>query len=243
MPLLEKPNFVLIACQPKTASTFVTTAMGQLPGARSISLVPGYDRREQELCEARFRRYRFRRHRHFVSQAHVRFSTPTEALLTKYSVKTVVLIRDLHDSIVSLRDHIRRESPIWPMAYFDQSHLSLNDNQLDLAIARLMVPWYLNFYFSWQSWPDKLLVRYEEVAANTEKALQRIADYVGIAATEDNVREAITSARIGRTRFNNGTAGRGAALSDSVRRAVRDVVDVYPGAADHPYLEHVYRTP
>lgn len=240
MGFLEKPNFLLIACQPKTASTFVTTAIGNLPGARTVSLVPGYDRREQELCEARFRRYRFRQHRHFVSQAHVRFSAPTEALLGRYSVKTVVLIRDLLDSIVSLRDHIRRESPVWPMAYFDQRHLSMDDDQLDLAIARLMVPWYLNFYFSWHGWHDKLTVRYEEVAAAPETALQRIAEYAGIAASGDDVREAYSLARLRRTRFNSGITGRGAALSDSVRRAVREIADVYPGATNDPYLKSAY---
>ncbi len=238
--IFEKPNFVLVACQPKTASTFVTNALGNLPGSRTFRPTSGYDRREQELEEARFQRYRLRQTRNYVAQAHVRMSEPTKTLIKRYDIKTVVLYRDLLDFIVSVRDHVRRESVVWPMAYLDERHLAMPDEELDMAIARLMVPWNVNFYMSWRASGIGHFVNYDEIGADAEGTLSRIAKSVGISADTDHISGANKSALAQPSRFNKGKSGRGSTLSVDVKSAVRDIVKCYPGAEKDPYFAPLF---
>lgn len=89
---------VVVAALPKSGSTFLTELLARLPGMRTAYPVPGYDRREQELCaeslrqevhNTRFMRQLWRRQalagaappRGFVAQLHLRHSEPTAALL------------------------------------------------------------------------------------------------------------------------------------------------------------------
>ena len=242
LKFLEKPNFVLLACQPKTASTFLTNALGSLPDSRTVRLMPGYDRREQELCETRLRKYRFRMIRNYVSQAHVRNSAPTQTLIDRYGIKTVVLTRDLSDAVASIRDHIRRESVVWPMAWFDDRHTAMDDEELATAIARLMLPWYLNFYFSWKDVPGVLRVSYDDIALEPVPTIQRIALHCGIDATRAQIEASIGTARSAGSRFNKGKTGRGDELPESTKRVIRDILDTYPGSRDDPYFQRTFAT-
>ena len=93
-------KFILIACMPKSGSTFLASALGGLPGFRLGSAVPGLGRREQEIDEgsligsAEIKK-------NTVFQHHVCHSEPLERLLQKYPFHVVVLSRDLRDAAAS----------------------------------------------------------------------------------------------------------------------------------------------
>ena len=236
LPLIGRPTFILIACQPKSASTFLTQAIANLPGFKSVGLVPGYDRREQELCEARLQRFRFRQGKLYVAQHHVRHSLPTQQLIDKYGICVVVLIRDLFDVVISLRDHVRKESPVGPMLYLDTAHPSLSDDALEQAIARLALPWYLNFYMSWRGVPGVTLVNYDDLLDQPRETVASICAQAGIGATADVIDRAIAGARGQTTRFNKGQRGRGQLLSQTTRNLILDLLALYPSARSDPYF-------
>lgn len=48
---------VLVACMPKSGSTYLSGAIEALPGFIRAHLVPGYGRREQELCIEKLNEY------------------------------------------------------------------------------------------------------------------------------------------------------------------------------------------
>lgn len=224
----QRPQFVLVACQPKSASTFTTHVLSGLPGCRDVRLVPGYDRREQELSEARIKRYRFRTSRFLISQAHVRKSGPTDLLLARYGFRVVVLVRDPFDTVASLRDHIRNESGRFPFAYFSEAHAKMSDTELELAIARLVMPWVLNFRLSWAGQADALCVSYEEIAADPIAAMTKIASFAGIPASSADIEALCRDGRSTKSRFNVGTVGRGQSISADARRAINDLARTYP---------------
>ena len=62
--ILPKKPHVLIACMPKSGSTFLAIALAAYVGTRK-RLIPTYGHREQELCELRLIRYNMRS---YVSQ-------------------------------------------------------------------------------------------------------------------------------------------------------------------------------
>ncbi|MEM8662881.1 MAG: hypothetical protein AAGF49_02005, partial [Pseudomonadota bacterium] len=93
-PRPRHPIHILLACMPKSGSTFLAQILINMPGMRRERLVPDFERREQELCPQRLREaqalteglHRVWRERGepralaprgFAAQHHVRHSRPT----------------------------------------------------------------------------------------------------------------------------------------------------------------------
>lgn len=216
---------IVVACQPKSGSSFLTGALSALPGMRGVSLVPGHDRREQELCELRLRQ---ERRGGYVAHMHLRHSSVTDDLVKRYGLSVVVLTRDLFDVVVSLRDHLRKESTVFPMAYFTEEHLRLPDAELEAAITKLVIPWYINFYMGWRDCPYAIHVRYEGMIANPNETIASIARAVGLSPTEVEIEHAMSAVKV--TRLNSGVAGRGVSLSAGVKRDITDMLAFYSGS-------------
>ena len=100
-----RPVHVLIACMPKSGSTFLADVISQCPGFRRAILTPSAGRREQEIDEQLLRKHG---KVSYVAQHHVRNSEWTSEMCRTYGVTPIVLVRSLQDVVVSLRDHMRR---------------------------------------------------------------------------------------------------------------------------------------
>jgi len=227
-------SHILVACMPKSGSTFLTDVIAELPGFHRAMLVPAYGRREQELDEACLRREdRF----DYVAQNHVQYSDWTAQMCGDYGVAPVVLVRSLLDAIVSLRDHLRNEGPGSPIFYVNRHHASLDDARLELLIARLALPWYIGFYMSWRQSPDALMINYEDLAARPRAVIDKVLTFSGASAQPEEIDAAIARVRrAGAGRLNVGVAGRGRSLKPDVLRAVLELIDFYPEAAEDPYI-------
>jgi hypothetical protein len=189
---------------PKSGSTFLSDLISAMPDISRVSLVPSFGRREQELDESSILRAG---RGPYVAQHHVRWSAWTEATCSKYDLKPIVLVRSLPDAVVSLRDHLRRESPIWPIFYAEDHHAELDDATLEDMIVRLVAPWFVNFYMSWRTAPDALMISYEELIADPAGALRRVLAFAGAEIDEKEIAKAIASVGVRRkSRFNVGVA-------------------------------------
>jgi Sulfotransferase domain/Protein of unknown function (DUF1232) len=229
-----KPLHILIACMPKSGSTYLTDVISQCPGIRRAILTPSAGRREQEIDEQLLRKLD---RSSFVAQHHVRNSDWTSEMCRSYRVTPIVLVRSLQDVVVSLRDHMRSESAVFPQFFADARHASLDDASLEQMIARLALPWYLNFYMSWRETPGALMVSYEELTAAPDQVIREILLFAGADVSLEDLREAMEKVA-GRdaSRLNIGAAGRGSSLQPQTVRTILDLVDLYPEAADDPYI-------
>lgn len=126
--LPSKECHVLIACMPKSGSTFVTEVVAGFPGFHKLPLVPDYGRREQELDVYSLLAHANKR---YVAQHHVRYSQATADLAQKFNLKCVVLVRNIFDVCVSMRDHIRNESHIGPMGYIPEDFAEWDDDRIE----------------------------------------------------------------------------------------------------------------
>jgi hypothetical protein len=231
---------VLLACFPKSGSTFVSDRLAALAGCRRAAFLPVCDRREQELEEACLLR-QLRRYpgSHLVAQQHVRLNAHTAAVCERYGIRSVVLTRNLMDCLVSLGDHWDRESCVGPHGYWTPDLVAeMEGSSISRlhAITLTAAPWYVSFYLSWYHWRDAwlaatrpLFVRYEEFFAEPERGLTALASQLGIPASGDQIAAALANG--GQSRFNRGVSGRGA---EAFRRdprayaALRDLLAVYP---------------
>ena len=222
---------------PKSGSTFLSKTLESLPGFRRGRLVPGYQRREQELCIDRLNAEigisekliaeGTTLSRGYVAQHHIRFSGPTDAIMREYRIVPIVLVRNLFDIVQSLRDHLADTAPYMSMAYVSEEMRHWPEEQMHRFLADMAMPWYFNFFRSWQDCPDKLLISYEELMADKPAALRRICDHAGIELSEDDIIGALGAEPKGGTRLNKGVSGRGEALAPEVKDRIRHFAKYY----------------
>jgi len=217
---------ILLACFPKSGSTFTSSVIGKIDGFSKIPLVPSYGSREQELDIRGLYKYR---NINFVAQHHVRYSMYLEELLQQYNVKPVILVRNIYDCIVSLADHLRNESLINPFAVINEEHIKFTDEQLYRVIADLVMPWYINFYVGWKmSSIEPLIVRYEDMIDNPENYFKKIFDVVDVNITSKEIAECIGKVQSEKTLLNKGIKGRGRSLPPEVKKHVKRLASHYP---------------
>lgn len=230
LPLPRKPH-ILLACMPKAGSTFLATALSELPGFRRCRLTPEWGRREQELCPIRLSRYN---HSCYVAQHHLRQSEWTEHLIEKYHLTPVVLVRNLADCVISSRDHFRKEPGDGPTAIFTSRHLEMTDAELEEAIVRIGFPWYATFYAGWLSVPNVEILDYDDLLTNPLKTLMTVLGRAKVKMEEKEVADALERCRSRETKFNVGIAGRGSSLSHGAAEALLRVMDAYPYLEQSP---------
>jgi len=237
-----------VACMPKSGSTFLTEAIANLPGMRRARLVPAHERREQEISTSRLdleiqkslvMREIWRSDREllggrpprgFVGQLHLRYSQPTHDIIERYQLTPVVLVRNIFDVVVSLRDHIADTSPNMAMAYVTDEMRTWPPERMFAFIADMVIPWYLNFFVCWAQSDSHLLITYEEMTADPEGTLGRIADHAGMNVRPPACKAAVDVAGVDKTktRFNQGVAGRGEQLPAEARARILESIAYYP---------------
>lgn len=221
---------VLIACFPKSGSTWLTEIFNRLPGFVKVDLVPAYDRREQELA---FERLLLFHAQNYVAQHHCRYSLATERCLRAFSIKPVVLIRNIFDCVVSLRDYVdggisEPNRRIGPIAYVPDEYFGWPlDARLDFIID-MIVPWYFNFFVGWTDCPDALWVTYDELLDGPQATTRRIADALSLNVDDAAIGLALEAASLRPTRRNVAAAGRGRSLTEQHRQKIHRLASYYP---------------
>jgi len=177
----------------------------QASGLPVGALVPADGAREQELSEICLL---LAAEQGFVACHHVRFSSWTLEMMQRFQLKTVVLVRDLLDVIVSTHDHLEKEGFGGgnPMLFLNEKTFfkKSKEERMDMLVD-LLVPWHIQFFLSWAHAPPSTFfwVQYEEFYQNPEENLKKLMEKLGIPFQEKG-----NFSRAG-TRFNIGRAGRG----------------------------------
>jgi len=226
--MTRRPH-ILIACMPKSGSTFLSAALASYPGFKRKGLAPAYGHREQELSELRLSR---NNHLSYVAQQHLRNSAWTQHLIDKYNLTPIVLVRNLADVTISFRDHIKNESTESPMAFFKKEHAALPDAELEECIVNLAMPWYLNFYLGWKQCKKSMVLFYDDLIKNPEASLAAILDKAHVAHNEKDIQNALAAARGKPNRLNVGVSGRGKQLAPKAAEHLDRLLSWYPELKD-----------
>lgn len=227
-------DYIFIASLPKTGSTFLAQALSHLTGYRYVGLAYAYERNDQNLYLPKLiDAYNFGS----VTHQHVRATGPNIELMNMFSIKPVILVRNIFDIVVSIRDHMFNEGYAFPTFYCNERFLDLDEaSQID-QIIELGLPWYFNFYVSWQEVSlsktiPTLWMQYDNVIKDWGKALDTITQFYNINKTEEDIATALTHTaemKKRRTRINIGVAGRGRnTLSSEQKERVVNMARFYP---------------
>jgi hypothetical protein len=235
---------ILLACMPKSGSTFLSQIISDIPQMRREQLVPSSHRREQELDEDRISRANNRNYLlrslwskgkfpgtpkpiGWIAQHHTRCSQETLALIDKYKVTPVVLVRNIYDIVPSLFDHLTSNSPLMSMAYFENSMINNKDECYEF-IVEMIIPWYFNFFVSWKNHGGIKFVLYEELIKDPLDISCGIFEHANIEIEKSLIASAIDKAKSGYTRLNRGISGRGNELPLHLCEKINRYAKFYP---------------
>jgi hypothetical protein len=209
----KRGDYLLVACMPKSGSTFLANVLSELTGYPYVALSYAYERSEQNLYLPKLiDSYSFGS----VTHLHLRATDSTIDLLKIFSIRPVILVRNIFDVVVSIRDHMFNEGYEFPTFFCDENFKDLDEkSQFDFIIEQ-GIPWYFNFYATWNKAISKgriegLWLEYEKVVSNWHKTLRTVIDFYGIKKTYEEIDHALKKTAMKnkkKIRFNKGVVGR-----------------------------------
>jgi len=220
---------ILLACMPKSGSTYIRKAFGALPNFKEVNFVPFYGGREQEICEFTIHRL-LSKHENCIAQQHVRYSVATSQVINTFDLKVIVLVRNVFDVVFSIYDHLINESATSPMAFFPFDWNTWERERAYEFIIDMILPWYFNFYASWMNSDIKdniIFVTYDEFMKNKFEKMNDICHDLEIDVSDFEIRLALDSLKSKKTRKNIGILGRGNALPEVLKEKIRKMSAYY----------------
>ncbi len=213
---------VLVACQPKSGSTYLSGALG---AALDVPRRVLHDSAEVQELSRRMMEPGLAAG--FVGQSHILPTKNAVRLLNEMEVSVVVLERSIADCLVSLYDmyleRIESQQGVWKGEFISQFgifgpfFLEMSpENRLDYLIE-CAAPWYFKFTAGWRSealglYRAPVFVRYEEFFHTPGGSLDTVLVALGLArdARDRQMPSLETDAKS--LRFNVGKVGRGAEI-------------------------------
>ncbi len=230
-------SHILIACFPKSGSTYLCKVLADLTGMQRTNFaharIHGWYV-EQDLYEPTLKAHR--REPAIVHQ-HVKGTPPNLHLMKEYGIRPIILVRNLADTLLSLHDHLDREGPALPTGFVPRHYFEMDVESRLMYLIRMHLPWYFNFLVAWQDAmvdiPQRWL-SYEQLFTDRVATVLDVCEYYGIEATREEVNASLVrlDADANATRKNVGKSGRGAALPASHLQAISELADCWQLAPD-----------
>ncbi len=204
---------LLIACIPKTGSTFMQATLAAATGYDSHKLCLSYADEENTLYPGYIKSIGGNNK---IAQEHVRASAHNLAVIQAMDAAVVVLVRNIFDSLVSMRDMLVGYGGGSVVALFQDNLRELdNENQMD-AIMNKWALWQIEFFVSWvramrAERVKARLMTYEELMIDKAAAIEDVCCWFGHDVEAEKAREAVEliNGDAIASRLNVGVSGRG----------------------------------
>ena len=226
------PSYILVAL-PKSSSTYCTRALAATLGADVYKDIVTQDRfTPKDLSVPGI--IAMRDHA-TVSQVHLVASGANLRIIRNFALPIVILLRNVFDVVVSLRDHMKT-NPYFSSILIPNNYAAVSEaDRLDYIIDTA-VPWMMTFYTSWM----QALARgdvtagffyYEDMVRDPVRFFSRMCGGFGVTVSAEHVDATIAHVeKSAETRFNVGVPGRGQAELSAVQiTKIRRQADYYPG--------------
>jgi len=232
--LRGRGEFIFVSAMPKSGSTFLSRNIAQITGFDYEPMTYGFERNEQELYLPKLvDNY----NRSTVTQQHTRATGPNLDLFSRFGIRPVILVRNIFDVIISIRDYLLKEGvAFFPSLYATEHFTTLpEDEQYDFLIT-YAIPWYFNFYVSWfDATRDKrieaLWLAYENLVVDWVAGIGAVLAFYEIDHSEADIRSTVEmmQRRPADMRMNKGVVGRGqSGLNEAQRERITAMKQYYP---------------
>lgn len=227
----QNGRHLFIACVPKSASTFLKNLLVSVTGFRDLFTVYAAGQTEHEIYLPTLRDAA---HLDTVTQQHCRASDANVHLMQAFGIRPVVLVRNIFDSVVSLKDFY--DQGAFKTTYFRGEWPLLDEEtKIDLLIENV-IPWYFQFVSSWdladkQKRLEVYWLTYEDLVADKPASVLKLLEFYGLGASRQGIEERIQDleAEGRKNRFNKGVTGRGrSGLNERQQEQIRRFTRYYP---------------
>ena len=218
----DRKTHILIACFPKSGSTYLAALLREITGFSRAGLADISTNSALDIEIAKMEKY-YRVNS--VTKQHVKGTKNNIALLKEYHFKPVVLTRNIFDVVLSLHDHIEKEK-FRTTGYIHKEYFKMNKEEKLMYLIRVHLPWYFNFLISWReasAQMEVLWITYEELFSDQIETVSKILNFYSIPFKPEQIEPAIETVKSQRTRLNVGKSGRGGNLPDSHKQAILDL--------------------
>ncbi|PSB02680.1 sulfotransferase domain-containing protein [Merismopedia glauca] len=226
-PNLLTTTHIIVACFPKSGSTYLTKLLAEITGFQLGSTSQFFGQNEQDIHEYKLRKFC---RDNFIVQQHLKATNNNLLILQAYQLRPIILLRNIFDAILSLQDHIEKQSHLSPTGYIHQKYFEMTKEEQLLFLIHIHLPWYFNFFVSWREASpkiDTLWLSYEELFANQPDTLSKILKFYNIDKNPAKIESAISSMTSKKTRLNVGISGRGAQMPEMHKEAVYNLARVW----------------
>lgn len=161
--------------------------------------------------------------------------------LRNFGMRPLVTIRNLYDTVVSIKDRIDQTWPnrMMPGLFIPTEWIRWSDEEQYTWLAYVAASWQLKFYVSWiHADIEKLFVKYEEFYADQRVGFKRIYDFYQMPHPGEEALAAAVSTRS--NNFNKGVSGRGSSLPRSVRKIIDSQVAAWGKDNEREVRENLY---
>ncbi len=217
---------------PRSGSTWVTTMLGNILKYKIVPLVPSFDRREQEIDLRTLTA--FNDDNIFSPHQHCRASQMTITIMQRFNIKPIVQIRDIFDTVISLKEYIAKGNTNLAMAYINREYNYLSDEEQLNFVIDMVLPWYFNFLGTWFEYQhpndNKNRVKYviyDDLVKDTLGTIKGILEYIGESREEEELNQIIETVGKMNTEKNIAKAGRGKQLSQTQRDKIIKMSEYY----------------
>jgi len=226
------PSYLLVAL-PKSSSTYCTQTVAKILGAsvyKDIVTQDVFTPKDLSVAGIVNARDYFT-----VSQVHLVATGANLRILRNFRLPVVILLRNLFDAVVSLRDHMSANT-FFSSILIPYQYASLSEEDRLDYIVDTAVPWMITFYTSWVQAISRGDVEakfffYEDMVRDPIAFFQKVCGQFGRSVSAADVEAAIAQVdKSPATRFNVGEPGRGLSeLSSAQILRIRRHTDYYPG--------------
>jgi hypothetical protein len=205
---------VLVLSMPVPAPVLLADALAALPGMHRVSRVQSHDWRRRMLDVPRLCR-----HAHLSER-----SLPeTAAAMADHGVTPVVITGDIFHMVADLRDRVRSGARDLPFPPPSPAETALADEQLEILIADLIVPWCIDFFAGWHDIECQRFTS-DEVCEAPFDVIDLICEIAGIETTPPDILRAIDRT-LSTSRHLHGATP----ISAAARERIEDHARNHPG--------------
>ena len=174
---------VIICAPPKSGSTWATNILAKSLNVSIRRLCYAWSSNEHDLYVPSLVKFKGQG---FISQLHMKATPHNIVLLKDFSVRPIILTRNVFDSVVSFSRDLRKKiqakkktqgvlgySFVWLTDHMDNFS---EDEIIDYSIDYYL-PWYMNFLRSWDAHHDKcrpVFCRYEDLKEHPSNVFEEI---------------------------------------------------------------------
>jgi len=223
---------ILIACLPKSGSTFIAKTLCEITGFKFVQFQPVRATNDHNIDSAVFYN---NLSINTVTQLHLKPNLLNRKLLIENRIKVIFLYRGILDSLRSFNNHILSENDQWFMFTATNNYEEwAEEKQFDFLID-MVLPWYINFITSWRielelKEIDILEIDYDDFNHDNENTLRKVLKFYGLNYSDEIIQKGLNFSFTKKTqlRYNKDLIKKKYTFNDKQLKRIKNMISYYP---------------